>query len=85
MTKATMTLVKTRRGAYYLRLDGDPGAKLLKADGDDCFIRSEVFPVQGVGSFEYDVNNLTSFWNAHAQLVSATKAAGLSIIEDDED
>jgi hypothetical protein len=85
---ATLHLVKTDAGAYFLQGTGDPSRNadfsLFDVDGEggDPFglaSGSKWQIVDGIVGVDYDPNDTDTFWAAQQEILKAAKVAGISL------
>ena len=90
--KATLSLIKTDSGDYYLQGDGDHSRNTnfsiyaLDGEGGDPFSFASgekwaIVELPGIpkGGVKYDPDDQDSFWGAQAKVVKAARKAGIQV------
>lgn len=88
---ATLNLVKTDKGHYFLQGTGDPSRNAdfslydWDGEGGDPFSMAsgqtwEIVELPGIeDGIEYDVEDQDSFWEAQTQIIEAAELAGIEV------
>jgi len=83
---ATLSLIKTEKGSYYLQGNHDPDVddfSIFDWDGQDVELSNgefEIVALPGIGKgILYDQKDDDTFWSAQAQIVAAAEKAGIGV------